>query len=1010
MVACATVCLSPWSAVAQVVPTYAGRPFVSVARGNFSDPAAGFISGFGRSQVVGDAVALATLSGVNVGGVFQGRGGPLTAVAMPGTGAPGGSLQFFHDGFVRGTAAGSDLVIAAGNLRADALLRTDGTNVTVLLASDSLLPDSGGKSANVLGEPNWVGGSLAVIAAHRPAVGTDDFRGVYRVKSGALEKVSDTATELPELGVPDAFSSQLGFDGNRLAFWASKGPFTEQEGIFVQADGGPVQLVARNGTAFPDGGVMDGFISPPFVSAGAVYFYAYDPANVTRLLKFENDALTVLAKDGGLTAESDALQNLGQFGLAVEEGKVFFPALTARGPGLFRLDETGLQTVIPPGVNNLGGLRPAALVLQDVAGDIIALDVADSFNNRRIVANLAKPAVPVIVASPTNTSVAPGARVTLQVGALGDGPLAFAWQWSSPTGLVVRSTTDTLVIDAAGAGDAGYYSVSVTNRFGTATSANFFLNVEAAPQIVADPVNTTLEEGDQLVLRATAVGGQPMGYFWTKDDAPVTSDSPALGIFVRTAATMAASGRYRVTVSNAWGQAMSAEAVVTVNPAAPNPVFNGGRFAAVLTPQSTVPDLGTPFDVSSIGEAAFRVLEDRLVFAGGPAGSPRAGIFAWAGGTLTRLLGAGVALPNGLGDAEGFMLMDSAPGGPLAVVGYQLINGFGQPVGLYRLNGAALEVIADTTMEAPGFAGSKFPNFFYGAVQAGVETVFGTKIGTESALYRATAAGLTRIVSSSQDLPVVGKAAIQFQSLGFDGETVLFVAATTGLQQQVALRVNAAGEITRLLARDDAIPGTPDTVRSFGSATVAGGAVYLTVFNQSFARSVLEWRDGELRVLAGPGMAVNGGGTVQTIESSNLLEAGGRVFLAGSLNLPEGTRKAVFAASATGIEPVVVTTKLDARRVSQLFVAGAGGDRVVVGALDQTGGRAFYANVGPADEEPLLLQYVHPVPGTLRFTVPAGAALEAAGALGGGWQAVDGTGEVDVNVEGDARFFRLRRD
>ena len=1002
--------LAGWSAQAQTVPTYAGRPFVLISRANANDPVAGFISGFGRAQVVGDAVVFAPLSGINASGAFRGRGGPLGAVAAPGTTSPAGSLQFFHDGFARGTGTGNDLVIAAGNLRADALLRTDGTNVTVLLASGSDLPASGGKPANVLGEPNWVGGSLAVIAAHRPAIGADDFRGVYRVKSGVLEKVADTATELPDLGVPDAFSSQLGFDGDLVAFWAAKGPFAEQEGVFAQADGGSVRRLAHTGDPFPDGGTMDGFISPPFVADGAVYFFAYDTANVTRLLKAENGNLTVLARDGGLTAETDALQNLGQFGLAVAGDRVFFPALTARGPGLYLVDGAGLQTVIPPGVNNLGGLRPAALVLQDVAGDTVVLNVSDSFKNRRLVANLAQPAVPVIVASPTNMSVAPGARVELRVTVLGDAPLAYFWQWSSPTGLVVRSTTDTLLLESVGATDAGYYDVQVTNALGTATSANFFLNVEAPPQITADPENITLEAGDQLLLRVTAVGGQPVGYFWTKDDAPATSDSPVLGMFVRTAATAADAGRYRVTVSNAWGQVTSAEAVVTVNPAAPNPVFQGGRFAAVLTPTTPVPGTETPFDPSPVGESAYRVANGRLLFAGGPAGSPRAGIFAWDNGTLTRLLGAGAVLPNGLGEAEGFTLLDAAPDEPLAVAGYQLINGFAKPVGLYRVNDGALEVIADTTMLAPGFGENTFPNIFYGAVQADGQIVFATKIGTESALYRTTADGLTRIVSSTQNLPVVGTAAIQFQSLAFDGDTVSFVASTAGLQQQVALRVNSAGEVARLLARGDGIPGTTDTVRSFGSATAAGGSVYLTVLNPGFARQVLEWRAGELRRIAGPGMAVNGGGTVQTIQSGFLTVAGGRVFLAGSLNLPTGVRQAVFAASAAGIEPVLMATKLDARPVTLLFVAGAGGDRVVVGALDQTGARAFYANVGAVDEEPLLLQYVQPVPGTLRFTVPAGAVLEAADVLGGAWQPLNGTGEVDLSTDADTRFFRLRRD
>ncbi len=305
------------------------------------------------------------------------------------------------------------------------------------------------------------------------------------------------------------------------------------------------------------------------MAGGAVYFFAYDAANVTRLLKFENDTLTVLVKDGDLTPEGDALQNLGQFGLVVEGGKVFFPALTARGPGIYELDDTGLRTVLSPGINNLGGIRPAAIVLQDVAGDTLVLYVADRLNNHRLVANLARPAIPVVVSSPTNITVAAGARVEWRVVALGDAPLAYFWEWSSPTGAAVRSTSDTLVLDPVTVADIGYYTVLVTNTLGAAQAPSFLLKVVAPPQILVNPVDKTLEAGDELRLDVTAIGGFPLSYYWTKDGVPVTNDSQLGYVFARSIPTVADSGRYRVTVSNAWGQVTSAEAVVTVTPAPP---------------------------------------------------------------------------------------------------------------------------------------------------------------------------------------------------------------------------------------------------------------------------------------------------------------------------------------------------------------------------------------------------------------------------------------------------------
>jgi hypothetical protein len=1007
---CAVLALLGLTAQAQTGPTYAGRPFLQVARANFNDPAAGFITGFGRAQVIGEAVVFVPLNGANAGGLFQGRGGPLTKVAGPGTATPADSLQAFHDGFARGTAGGARVAFAAGTALADGVWLADGATLSSLLAAGSILPNSGNRAANVLGEPFLVGDTLALIAAHRPVGGTDNFRGVYRVKAGALEAVADTATALPGLGVPDGFSSQVGFDGQSVAFWATRGPFTEQEGMFVQTGTEAVKLIARNGDTFPDGGTMDGFLSPPFVADGAVYFFAYDAAKVTRLLKFEANVLSVLAKDGGLTAEGDALQSLGQAGLAVEDGQVFFPARTARGPGLYVVTDGDLRTVIPPGVNNLGGLRPAAIVLQDVAGNTLVLDVTDTFNNRRLVANLALPAVPVIIASPTNQIVAAGARVEFNVTALGDAPLGYAWQFSSPTGLVTRSTTGTLVIESAGVGDVGFYSVRVTNALGTASSPSFQLNVEVKPEILAAPTNTVVEVGDQLLLRVTALGGLPLSYAWSKDGAPATNETTGLGLFARTSSGLGDAGRYTVVVSNAWGQVTSAEAVVTVNPPAPNPVFAGGRFVKIVDASTPVPESGEPFDTQPLGEHSARIIGNEIVWVGGPAEQPQGGVFRWRDGSLARVLAAGAALPNGLGAAEAFGLIPALGGEALAVSALKTNAGFLQPVGLYRHDDAALTALADTTMAAPEAGGTLFPAFFGNSAAAGGRVIFSATPNNQPALYRADANGIRRVLSASQDLPVVGTATTQLQGLSFDGQTFTVTAATANQQTLVALRVNAAGEVTKLLATGDPLPGTTDTVRTFGPSDTEDGVSTLLVFNNAFAVNVVEWRDGALTRVAGPGMTVGTLGTIQTLETSYPKASSGRSFVAARLTTPGGIQRGIVAASASGIEPVLFAPKLDARRVAGTYVVDSEGDRVLVLVDFVGGGRALYANVGAADEEPLVLRYTRPSSGTWRFTVPQGAALEAAGTLGGTWQPVVGSGEVDVAVDGDTRFFRLRRD
>ncbi len=201
---------------------------------------------------------LVTVNGTQASGVFRGRGGALETMAAAGTGAPPGPLLSFHFGFARDGAPGAPIAFAAGTglNRADGLFQTDGANVVELLPPGSVLPNSGGLPVNFLGEPFLAQGALAGIAAHAVAGGGADlFRGVYRIEARALRPVADTATALPDgFGVPGTFSSQVGFDGQTLAFSASRGPLGENQGMFVQpAPDQPVRLIMRDGASFPEG-------------------------------------------------------------------------------------------------------------------------------------------------------------------------------------------------------------------------------------------------------------------------------------------------------------------------------------------------------------------------------------------------------------------------------------------------------------------------------------------------------------------------------------------------------------------------------------------------------------------------------------------------------------------------------------------------------------------------------------------------------------------------------------
>ena len=1001
---------------AQPTPGYAGRPFVTIAAANVNIPGVGILSSFGRAQMVGDSVWFAPLSGVQTVGVFKGRGGPVVRVAGPGSAAPsGGTLGVFHNGFARDTTSVDEAVIAAGGSRADALHLLGGTSPRTLLPGGVVLPNSGGLPATLFGEPFLASGALAVIAAHQPASGGETFRGVYRVAGGTLQAVADTASPLSDgFGIPSGFSSQVGFDGSTLAFWATRRPSAESEGMFVQRADRPVATVAKTGDSLPGGGTVKGFYSPPFVAGGDVYFFARDNASKTRLLRWREGSLTVLLADGDLTPDGDLVQSLGQSGLVVEGGRVYVSAFTPRGPGMYASDGVRWSTVVAPGTL-LGGLVPSAIVVQDVAGDTVVLDVAQG-SNRRLVANLAAPALPVMVSAPTDISVPAGAPLQLRVAALGDGPLS--WQWTGPNGLGTLSTTDTLSVPAAAAVHSGYYTLSLTNPAGAAPGVSFRVNVEIAPLISKQPADISVEVGDQLLLRPEVLGGYPWGSTWYRDGLPVPGGHPAPEIFLRPEASMADAATYQVVMSNAWGTATSSVARVTVKPAAPNPVVSGGRLESFAATGMVPPgSISGDFAVDPVSAA--RRVGDSLVFHAVGAGGATLGLFASRTGAVVRLLAPEAPLPNGGGVAQGWDILPARAQEPLIVRARQAT---GQSTGLYRVGaGGAVSVLVDLKTPITGISGALSPVGSFGfAAQGGEQVLFTALAGGKPGLFLAGPAGVFASVPPGRNLPVVGTGALQFLNPWFDGSRFGAIASSAGLQSYVAFQLEdpqaTNGPVTSLLETGVPIPGLTTTVRGIHQVAGSDGVLFFRVTDSANASHILVRTAAGLARALGAGMTLTDGRAVISVPVGPMLSSRGRVLLGGiavrSGNIASQTALLVYPDRIEGLFPH--PAKLDARRLNSLECIGFEDDSVIlrVGYLD--GGRALFSNTGSADgggSVAPVVSFRRTDAGGLRIVVPAGTVLEASSGLLGPWQPQVASGEVEVRPSADenVRLFRLRK-
>jgi hypothetical protein len=145
--------------------------------------------------------------------------------------------------------------------------------------------------------------------------------------------------------------------------------------------------------------------------------------------------------------------------------------------------------------------------------------------------------------------------------ATGSAPLAYQWRLNGVP--LTGATAATFTLTSARAEDAGAYSVTVSNAYGSLTSppANLLV-LQIPPIITRQPVAATLLPGQPALFRVEASGTPPLSYQWTKsgdDIANATTSS-----FAISSVQLADAGIYRCIVKNPVGEAFSEPAILTV--------------------------------------------------------------------------------------------------------------------------------------------------------------------------------------------------------------------------------------------------------------------------------------------------------------------------------------------------------------------------------------------------------------------------------------------------------------
>lgn len=228
-----------------------------------------------------------------------------------------------------------------------------------------------------------------------------------------------------------------------------------------------------------------------------------------------------------------------------------------------------------------GVIRTSTITFDVVGGTVYSFAV-DGWNGEwgAITLNLtlspsSNAVAPAITSQPQNVTVTAGGNASFSVTATGNP--APTYQWLKDGATLAGATSATLSLTNVQAGDAGSYTVTVTNSAGSVTSSAATLTVNpaaAAPTITTQPTSQTVTAGAGVTFSVVATGTPAPTYQWSKGGTAISGATSASYTIAST--TTADAGNYTVTVTNSAGSVTSNTATLTVNTPTPPPAPSGG--------------------------------------------------------------------------------------------------------------------------------------------------------------------------------------------------------------------------------------------------------------------------------------------------------------------------------------------------------------------------------------------------------------------------------------------------
>ncbi len=173
------------------------------------------------------------------------------------------------------------------------------------------------------------------------------------------------------------------------------------------------------------------------------------------------------------------------------------------------------------------------------------------------------PPAPAITTQPQSITNLLGSNATFTVSVYSTNAFVYAWYFNA-TNVIAGATNASLALTNIQTAAAGNYQVVVGNIYGSATSDVATLTVLVPAMITASPTNQAVATGDTATFAVSVAGTAPLSYQWYFNGTNVLAGMTN-GTLILTNVQVTQAGSYQVIVTNAYGSATSAVALLAAN-------------------------------------------------------------------------------------------------------------------------------------------------------------------------------------------------------------------------------------------------------------------------------------------------------------------------------------------------------------------------------------------------------------------------------------------------------------